>query len=154
MTGKELKLLLKSNNIVLSDLANKLGISQQNLSNKMKVKSVTLDFLNQIEEAIGFRLETLTIEGRGTNVPVYNSDMVTKELVEQLAFSRKEKADLLEQLKELQSQLAYMRKENATLQKENAALKNDVQSLKNIQSEYQKLLNSDSYNKVVSGNSK
>lgn len=147
MTGKELKLLLKSNNVVLSDLAAKLGISQQNFSNKMKVQSVRLDFLNQIEEALGYRLESLTIEGRSNSVPGFNADMVTKELVEQLAFSRKEKADLLEQVKELQAQLAYMRKVNAALQKENAALKNDVQSLKTIQSEFQKLMKSDSLTK-------
>ena len=72
MTGLELKRKLLGNGIGITDLAGKLGMSQQALSNRFIVKNVKPEFINQIESIIGFSL---------TEEPM---DSATKEFMELL----------------------------------------------------------------------
>lgn len=56
MTGEELKALLLYNNVKQMDLAEAMGITRQCLGSRLNSKSVKLELLEQIEQAIGFKL--------------------------------------------------------------------------------------------------
>ena len=57
MSGKELKRLLLWNGIGISDLASKMAMTQQALSNRLTAKNVKPDFIEKIEDALGFKIE-------------------------------------------------------------------------------------------------
>lgn len=57
MKGFELKEYLTSKGIILSELAVKLGMSPQGLKHRFDVKNVKPDFIRQIEEVVGFKVE-------------------------------------------------------------------------------------------------
>ena len=57
MTGERLKQLLKSNNVQLNELAAKLGISQQNMSNRLRVDDVSSGFLEKIAGVLGVKMD-------------------------------------------------------------------------------------------------
>ena len=54
MTGHELRNKLLGKGIVFSELADDLGISQQALSNRLNVKKLKLDFIQEVEKIVGF----------------------------------------------------------------------------------------------------
>lgn len=56
MNGNELKRILQANNVVLAELAEKLNISPQALSNRLLRKTVKDQFIRDIEEVLGFKL--------------------------------------------------------------------------------------------------
>lgn len=66
MTGNELKRILLWNGVGITDLASKLGLSQQALSNRLTVKSVKSGFIKQIEEVVGFKIEEPSPAGTET----------------------------------------------------------------------------------------
>lgn len=53
MTGAEVKEILTKNGIVLSDLANKLGITPQTLNGRLIVKYFKPEYMEQINEVLG-----------------------------------------------------------------------------------------------------
>lgn len=57
MNGNELKRILQANNVVLAELAEKLNISPQALSNRLLRKTVKDQFIRDIEEVLGFKLK-------------------------------------------------------------------------------------------------
>ena len=57
MKGFELKEYLVSKGVIFSDLAVKLGMSPQGLKHRFEVKNVKPEFVRQIEEAVGFKIE-------------------------------------------------------------------------------------------------
>ena len=57
MKGFELKEYLVSKGVIFSDLAVKLGMSPQGLKHRFEVKNVKPEFVGQIEEAVGFKIE-------------------------------------------------------------------------------------------------
>lgn len=54
MTGNELRNVLKGQGVVLNELADKLGMSNQALAARLNVKKLKLDFIQQVENAVGF----------------------------------------------------------------------------------------------------
>lgn len=54
MTGHELRNKLLSKGVVLTELARALGLSQQALSNRLSVKNVKVDFVQEVEKIVGF----------------------------------------------------------------------------------------------------
>lgn len=54
MTGHELRNKLLGKGIVFSELADALGISQQALSNRLNVKKLKIDFIQEVEKIVGF----------------------------------------------------------------------------------------------------
>lgn len=53
MTGNELKEILKRNGFSSTEVAEKLGLSRQNFSNKIHKQDVKVGFLKSISEATG-----------------------------------------------------------------------------------------------------
>lgn len=53
MTGDEVREILKNNGIVLSELAEKIGLSNQALSNRLGVKYFKPEYMAQINEVLG-----------------------------------------------------------------------------------------------------
>ncbi len=53
MTGDEVREILKKNGVVLSDLSDKLGLSNQAFSNRLSVKYFKPEYLQQINEVLG-----------------------------------------------------------------------------------------------------
>lgn len=56
MSGHELRNKLLGKGIVLSELADALEISQQALSNRLNVKKLKLDFIQEVEKIVGFQI--------------------------------------------------------------------------------------------------
>ena len=56
MSGHELRNKLLGKGIVFSELADALGISQQALSNRLNVKKLKLDFIQDVERIVGFQI--------------------------------------------------------------------------------------------------
>lgn len=56
MTGDEVREILKKNGVVLSELADKLGLSNQALSNRLSVKYFKPEYMEQINEVLGKNL--------------------------------------------------------------------------------------------------
>lgn len=52
MTGKELKIKLKNLDVSLSDLAEKLDLTPQNLQSRLKIEDIGIGFLSKIAKAI------------------------------------------------------------------------------------------------------
>ena len=52
MTGNEVKTILKTNGFQLKQVADRMGVSPQNLDEKLKVKQIKIDTLKLIAEAI------------------------------------------------------------------------------------------------------
>lgn len=52
MSGQEIRDLLLDNDIVLADLAKKLGISPQALNSKLNAKNISVEFVEDISKAI------------------------------------------------------------------------------------------------------
>ena len=59
MKGLELKDALAQKGVVFSDLAGKLGLTPQGLMHKFSVKNVKPEFIKQVEEALGFKVEPI-----------------------------------------------------------------------------------------------
>lgn len=57
MEGKELREILKKRNISVTELAEKLNISQPNLSNQFRVHDVKSGFLERICDALGVKMD-------------------------------------------------------------------------------------------------
>lgn len=60
MTGNELKRKLLSEGVGITELAGRLGLSQQAFSNRLTVKNVKPEFIRQIEEIVGFKINPVT----------------------------------------------------------------------------------------------
>lgn len=60
MTGKEVRETLLNNGIVLSELADKLGISAQTLNSRLNAKSFKMEYLNEIQGLTGITFESTT----------------------------------------------------------------------------------------------
>lgn len=56
MTGHELRNKLLGKGVVLSELAASLGLSQQALSNRLSVKKLKIDFIQDVEKIVGFSI--------------------------------------------------------------------------------------------------
>lgn len=54
MTGNDLRKKLLAEGVILTDVAKKLGMSQQAFSSRLNVKNLKVDFIQQVEEAVGF----------------------------------------------------------------------------------------------------
>jgi transcriptional regulator with XRE-family HTH domain len=54
MNGQELRNKLLGKGVVLSDLADQLGMSPQVLSARFNVKNLKLDFIREVEKIVGF----------------------------------------------------------------------------------------------------
>ena len=66
MKGFELKEFLTSKGVILSELAVKLGMSPQGLKHRFEVKNVKPEFIKQIEEVVGFKIEEPSPAGTET----------------------------------------------------------------------------------------
>ena len=66
MKGLELKEFLTSKGVILSELAVKLGMSPQGLKHRFEVKNVKPEFIKQIEEVVGFKIEEPSPAGTET----------------------------------------------------------------------------------------
>lgn len=55
--SKEIKKILIEKNMTLTDLANKLGTSQQNISAKLKKNNPRISELEEIASALGYELK-------------------------------------------------------------------------------------------------
>jgi len=60
MKGLELKDALAQKGVVFSDLAGKLRLTPQGLMHKFSVKNVKPEFIKQIEEVVGFKVEPIS----------------------------------------------------------------------------------------------
>ncbi len=78
MKGSELKEALLAKGIVMSDLASKLGIAPPTLFNKFNVKVVKPEFLAQVEEIVGFKIE----DPPNHSSEVENFSLKTNELLD------------------------------------------------------------------------
>ena len=56
-TAEKIKVIMKRNNFTMTELANQLNCSRQNLSNKMQRKNFDERELNAIANALGCELE-------------------------------------------------------------------------------------------------
>ena len=56
MSGNDLRSLLKYHNVVIKELAEKLGMSQQRFDQRLNNKTVKVDFLKSVQDALGFEL--------------------------------------------------------------------------------------------------
>ena len=56
MTGNELRNILKGKGVVLTDLAAQLGMSQQVLNSRLSVKQLKADFIQKVEDIVGFNV--------------------------------------------------------------------------------------------------
>lgn len=64
MTGEELKEKLKKKNVNFSDLAEKMGISRQDLSSKLNAQDLKISFVQEIAKNVNISLYNL-IEDKG-----------------------------------------------------------------------------------------
>lgn len=60
MTGKEVRDTLLANGIVLSDLANTLGISAQTLNSRLNAKYFKNEYLDEISDILDISFDTKT----------------------------------------------------------------------------------------------
>lgn len=56
MTGNELKEVLRRNGFTLAEVAEKLGLSRQNFSNRIQKQDIKVGFLKNISDATGVPL--------------------------------------------------------------------------------------------------
>lgn len=74
MTGQELKQILRDAGVNLAQLAEKLNITPQGLNSRFLVKSVKLEYLEEINHALGRNIITLghTPNPDGEGIPIYD----------------------------------------------------------------------------------
>ncbi len=135
MTGPELKKELKNKDVNLTELARKLGMSQQNLNNKLSVKSIKYDLLQQIENALGYKIE-IAKEEESKNTG--NEDYITL-LKEQISILKEQNLYLRQKLDEKD---AIIKDKDIMIEKLNS-------KLQCVTVEYQEVLNSDTYKKKM-----
>lgn len=66
--GEKIKIIMKRNNITLSKLAEALGTSRQNLTNKFTRDNFSEKEVSEIAEALGCRVETVFTLPDGTQI--------------------------------------------------------------------------------------
>jgi transcriptional regulator with XRE-family HTH domain len=58
MTGEEVRKILLENNVILSDLAIKLGITPQTLNSRFNARNFKEEYVSDIENILGFSLNS------------------------------------------------------------------------------------------------
>lgn len=113
MNGEELKQRVKRSGMSISDLAEELGTSPQNLNARFKRKSVKLDFLEKVEAILNRCCPPLPAEMEvavsGSNVNGSNSPNVSQTIGDNSA--------LLAENKLLREQNDFLQKQVETLLK-------------------------------------
>ena len=54
---EEIKVLLARENVTLQDVADKTGLSIQNLSNKLRNQTIRFELVRQIADILGYEIE-------------------------------------------------------------------------------------------------
>lgn len=67
-TSEKIRIILGRLNISISELADLIGMSQPNLSKKLKNNSLSVDDLRKISEALGIELEINFILKNGDKI--------------------------------------------------------------------------------------
>lgn len=106
MSGDEIKLVLQKHGITQSSLAKRLNMSPALLNNRLSVKMVKQDFQKQIEDAIGFSLDSEEQKGKDDN------SYLLKEMIDKIM---KENELLKIKNSELHDTLTELKMENAVL---------------------------------------
>lgn len=118
MSGAELKKILADKGVVKSRLAAQLNMRPQDLNARLNVKNVKVDFLREVEKAVGFKLEKTDSDKRfEESVPYF----VHQEIVELYK-------DALAKIEELE-------RKNIQLEKDNAVLEYKLSAFTNIEKE-------------------
>ena len=78
MTGEELKKTIIDSGYLLVDIANKLGMTAQALNSKLKAKSIRVEFVNKIQEIIGY-------DNSDNNNGINDSVIISREVFDQIS---------------------------------------------------------------------
>lgn len=83
MSGNDLRSLLKYHNVVIKELAEKLGMSQQRFDQRLNNKTVKVDFLKSVQDALGFELTAPSV-ANSSPLPEDSTSVLIKMIQEEL----------------------------------------------------------------------
>ena len=85
MSGNDLRSLLKYHNVVIKELAEKLGMSQQRFDQRLNNKTVKVDFLKSVQDALGFELTAPSVANSST-LPEDSTSVLIKMIQEETTY--------------------------------------------------------------------
>lgn len=118
MSGAELKKILAARGIIKASLARQLNMRPQDLNARLNVKNLKVDFLREVEKAVGFKIEETGVERQDQeSVPYYVH------------------RDLMTLYREAISKIEELEEKNIQLEKDNAILKYRLDQYVHIEKE-------------------